>query len=298
MYFSKFVKHFISPKVFNLSIFIILLFIQFEGNLLSYFENNTIAAILSQNTSIIDITDYHNLYPLITADKNIYTGMPPNKTCETISNIINITAAATYDTNHILLACTGDYLLSKINIYTGEEVPLVNYSKISLSIENLNYTCSISILNNIVYIGTSQILGNYLKHNIIKINLTNQNENNGPILDGHIIFNTLDLNLINLGDLSYPRQLSCEVISNIVNIEDLRLICGYLKYETSKEKYYYYVNVVNKDFSGFPLNTQKAMITSLSISNFRLLKINSTFIRFLFRALSYEIYLYKYSKIQ
>ena len=139
MYFSKFVKHFILLKAFNLSIFIILLFIQFEENLLSYFENNTIAAILSQNTSIIDITDYHNLYPLITADKIIYTGMPPNKTCETISNIINITAAATYDNNYILLACTGDYLLSKINIYTGEEVPLVNYSKISLSIENLNY---------------------------------------------------------------------------------------------------------------------------------------------------------------
>ena len=73
--------------------------------------------------------------------------MPPTQKSVTTSNIINITAAATYDTNYVLLACTGDYFLSKIRINTGEEVPLISYSELSLSIINVNYTCSISILN-------------------------------------------------------------------------------------------------------------------------------------------------------
>ena len=125
-------------------LFIYFLFIgQFKEILLNYFENNYQVANISQNASIIDITDYYNLYLLITTEKIIYTGMPPTQKSVTTSNIINITVAATYDTNYVLLACTGDYLLSKININTGEEVCLINYSELSLSIINVNYTCSL-----------------------------------------------------------------------------------------------------------------------------------------------------------
>ena len=120
---------FILSQKFNQIIFIVLLFIQFKVILLDYFENNYQLGNLSQQASIIDITDYYNLYLLITTEKKIYIGMPPNKISETTSNIINITSAVTYDTNYILLVCTGDYLLSKININTGEEIPLINYFK-------------------------------------------------------------------------------------------------------------------------------------------------------------------------
>ena len=56
------------------SLFIYFLFIiQFKEILLNYFENNIQVNYLSHNASIIDITDYHNLYLLITTEKkNIY----------------------------------------------------------------------------------------------------------------------------------------------------------------------------------------------------------------------------------
>ena len=133
---------------------------QFKVILLNYFENNYQLGNLTHEAFIIDITDYHKLFLVITTEKKIYTGIPPNEKNVTNSNIINYTAAATYDTNYVILACTGDYLLSKININTGQEVSLVDYSHLNLSIENLNYTCSISIFDNLVYIGISQILDN------------------------------------------------------------------------------------------------------------------------------------------
>ena len=273
-------------------IFFYFLFIsQFKEILLNYFENNYQVANISQNAAIIDITDYYDLYLLITTEKIIYTGMPPTQKSVTTSNIINITVAATYDTNYVLLACTGDYFLSKININTGEEVPLISYSDLSLSIINVNYTCSISILDNIVYIGIPQILENTkLTKNFFKIVLTNQNDNNGPIL-GNIQIKkyTLKDNLTNLGNLFYPRILSGEIISRINNLEDPRLVIGYLKYDTSKNLYRYTAIVLKADFSGGVIATQ--IISSSTLLPFRVQKINSTFIRFLTNKYTYEIYL-------
>ena len=277
---------FILFEKFNKGIFIVLLFIQFKVILLDYYENNYQVSNLSQNASIIDITDYYNLYLLITTEKKIYTGMPPQEISETTSNIINITSAVTYDTNYVILVCTGDYLLSKININTGEEIPLINYSEFSLSIHNLNYTCCISIFNNIVYIGIPQITANGLKNHMFKIALMDSDDNNGPIFDKLIEKYALGYNLPNLGKISYPRQLSCEVILCNNDLEDPRLVIGYLKYENSK--YTYYSNVVKKDFSGFPKCVEIATYSKLL--SLRLQKINSTFIRYLITNESYEIY--------
>ena len=89
MYFSEVMDCFILSKKFNQGIFIVLLFIQFKRILLDYYENNYEVANLSQQASIIDITDYYNLYLLITTEKKIYTGMPPQEMSVTTSNIIN-----------------------------------------------------------------------------------------------------------------------------------------------------------------------------------------------------------------
>ena len=245
-------------------------------------------ANLSQNASIIDITDYHNLYIVITTEKNIYTGMPPNKVSSTTSKILNITAAATYDTNYLLLACTEDYLLSKININSGEETPLFNYSYYGFSIENLNYTCSISILNNIVFVGIQQIIDNALKFNVLKIGLGNINDDNGPIWNSSVIKRTLQTTLTNLGIYSFPRVFSCEVISTIKNLEDPRLVIGYLKYDSSKKLYGYYANAGRADFSAFLPTTQ--IQSSPKLLNFRIQKINSTFLRYLTSTNTIEIY--------
>ena len=138
-----------------------LLFIFFKTFISEYFESMEVGSI-SDNASIIDITDYNNLYLLITTEKYIYTGMPPNKASETQSKIMNISAAVTYDNNYILLACSENYLLSIININSRVEMRLLNYEDAQLTIEYLNYSCSICFKNNISYIGIPQIIENSL----------------------------------------------------------------------------------------------------------------------------------------
>ena len=153
-----------------------------EGNILHLgFLYNYQISNLNEQGSIIDVTDYHNLYLLITTEKTIYTGMTPIKRSETHSKILNISAAATYNNNYFLLACSEDYLLSKIEISSGQEIPLLNYDQFNLTIEYLNYSCSICLSNNFVYIGMPQIIDYKLIKNIIKVELSNPFYSNEPI---------------------------------------------------------------------------------------------------------------------
>ena len=279
-------------------LFFYFLFIsQFKEILLNYFEDNYQISNLNEHGSIIDITDYHSLYLLITTEKNIYIGMPPNKTSETTSDITDFTSAATYDNEYVLLACTGDYLLSKVNIYTGDEVPLVNYTNLTLSNEDIYYPCSISILNNRVYIGISQILENGLNHNFIKIGLINTNKTEGPILGDEIkiLKYPLEYDLAYLPNFIYSRLLSCEVISMINNVtnfiflDEPILVCVFLKFDNSQKRYEYHARIVNQNFSQFTKDT--LFTTTDTLFGFRLQKINNTFIRYLITKNSYEIYL-------
>ena len=270
-----------------------LLIIKFKGILFNYFEGYQVGFI-SEQASIIDITDYHNLYLVITTEKNIYTGMPPNKISSTTSKIINITAGATYDSNYVLLACTEDYLLSKININTGEEVPLVNYQQLSLSIENLNYSCSINIYNNTAYIGISQITDNKLNPNIVKIGLKNINESDGPTSSEEFQRHQFKLNL-DLADLIYGRQISCEVISRINTINKARLVCGYEKFDKNTNLYRYYVTAVKSNFNSS--DKAKQVTSSSTLLSFRLQKIDANYIRYLVTNNSFEIYLNSSDKV-
>ena len=64
---------------------------------------------ISRNAHFIDITDYHNLYLLITTQKKIYSGISPSLKSTTTSKVMDISAVATYDINYIILACSEDY---------------------------------------------------------------------------------------------------------------------------------------------------------------------------------------------
>ena len=107
-----FIKHSLYIKFF-----LMIIGIQLKGVLLNYFESVD-QGIISENASIIDITDYHNLSLIITTENKIYTGVPPNIKCNTSSQIINISSAATYNEDNIFIACSKEYLLSNINLET------------------------------------------------------------------------------------------------------------------------------------------------------------------------------------
>ena len=145
-------KKYIS-KIFHFPFLILFILIQIKKIFLGYFDSLA-PETLSESASLIDISDYHNLSLIITTDKKIYTGIPPVFKKETSSKINSFSAACTYNNKYILISCTEDYLLSKINIETGEETGLINYEHFN----SPNCTCSISSKDNYVYIGISHII--------------------------------------------------------------------------------------------------------------------------------------------
>ena len=280
-------RFFLDKKIFliNIKFFLLLISIQIKDSFTEYFETFQ-QGIISNNASLIDITDYHNIFPFITSEGHIYTGMEPNLKSETNSKLLNISAAATYDNNFILIACTENHLLSKININSGEETSLLSYNQFSLTIESLNYSCSICILNNIAYIGIPQIISNNLIKNVIKVELINENDNYGPVVSMQTLF-TFDYLLSNLENITYTRQISCEIISPVNSLEETAVVCGYIKYNSTTQKYSYMASVLNSNFNAKDFDLQ--VTTSTSYLGIRLQKINSTYIRFLMTKCSFEI---------
>ena len=92
--------------------------------------------------SLIDITDYHKIYPIITVTGQIYTELPSKLSAKMNAGVLEYTAGATYNNNLILLACTNYNLLSFINI---KEKPPIENSLIEyegfIDKENIN-SCS------------------------------------------------------------------------------------------------------------------------------------------------------------
>ena len=161
-------------QIISLPFFIYLIIIQISQVFSEYFETFQ-AATLKEKASLIDITDYYNIFPIITSDKKIYTGIPPTLKSTTTSNLINLSSGVTYNETYILMACTKDYLLSKINIDDGFETPLLNYNNFKFP----NSTCSISYKDNYVYIGISYLITPVYKiykySNFLNMNNTNNN---------------------------------------------------------------------------------------------------------------------------
>ena len=149
---------FFKIKIKNFPLIIFLILIQIKSIISEYFDYFETHS-LNEAASLIDITDYYNLYPIITTDKKIYTGLPPEEKVTTTSKIISISAAVTYNNKFILIACTENYLLSKINIETGEETSLLFYNEIKFP----NCTCTISYKQDFVFIGLSHIITPVIK---------------------------------------------------------------------------------------------------------------------------------------
>ena len=144
-----------------------------------YLENGTY--------DLLDITDNYDLKIIVSTSKNIYTGIPPVKKVETQANLINSTSLLTINENYLLAACLKDSLLTKININNGMSSSLINYQEINISppLEYPIKTCSISTINNFIFIAYSRI--DYYedqtnKTNIIfKLEIKDKYSDNGPI---------------------------------------------------------------------------------------------------------------------
>ena len=128
---------------------------------------------------LLDVSDYHNLKLIVSSSKKIYTGIPPQLKVQTNAKLINSSSLITLSENYLLASCLDDSLLSKISLIDGSEYKILDYSDIDITHHTLVppiKTCSLSKMDNLIFIGYSEI--NYYEQNInnkieIEVNKTN-----------------------------------------------------------------------------------------------------------------------------
>ena len=208
-------------------------------NILSQIKDDYTSGILEEGDyDLLDVTDYHELNIIVSSSKNIYTGIPPTKKSQTNANLINATSLITINENYLLAACLEDSFLGKINLSTGQFTSLLFYSdiNISTSLEAPITTCSLSNIENFIFIGYSKIVYSeseekyYINNIIFKLAINDiSSTTDGPAYNDEI----------EIAYFQYPesivftlsqRQISCEPIriyGTVSEGDNYRLICLY-----------------------------------------------------------------------
>ena len=188
--------------------------------------------------------------------------------------------------NYILAACLNDYLLVKININNGDYVQLVEYSEFNSIIVSDSSSCSLSIYNDIIYIGISQPSSdNKIKNAVIKLNIINKEDlTNGPTIDTSN--KKLFIFPVEHKKTTTTRDISCETIVKSMTNEH-KLLCVYENIDDSNKIVY----LVSIDFDSDDFENSN-IVTQSSIENgFRLYKIDDNNLRLVLRKTVYEIYI-------
>ena len=257
------------------------------------------------NYDILDVTDNFNLKLIVTTAKNIYTGTPPSRRTSTNANLINSTSIITINENYLLAACLQDSLLTKIKLSDGSFSSLINYDEIEIvpSLDTPTTTCSLSFIQNYIFIGYSRVehFDNQVNKTIIIIRLELDNINNneqGPCLEQNSEKKLFIFPYSTVKTHS-SRQISCEPLNIKNDIENYRLICFYedLKYDNTMMTFRYmvYANVINENFTG--LEFEKEMDITNITGGIRLYKISNINGIFVMRKIVYKIYLEKHNNI-
>ena len=291
----------IKLKIYNLALIFLL-----KYYIILCDENNIqIDTLEESNTDLLDVTDNHNLNIIVTTAKKIYTGIPPQLKATTEANIINATSIITLNQNFLLAACLQDSLLSKIRLSDGQSSSILTYNNVDLSLylDLPTTSCSLSILDNIVFIGytRNEYYTNAVNKTIILIKLSIQNKDSeeGPSLDENTEIKFFIFPETSIKTES-SRQISCEplLVSNYDskkhNCNNYRLICVIEVYDKSDSQnlYFTYINAINDTFNGFEETMRQKRIKQLDTSSgFRLYKLNNTYLRAVIKINVADIYL-------
>ena len=143
-------KKIYAPHSFNKYIFIMVI-LHFELIISQDFQSLN-PNILEEDSSLYDVKVYEN-NDLITITKNgLYKGL--NFELKGTFNDVfpKSTAFVTYNSDYLFAACTSNSLVALININTLEETEMFSYVSAYNNLELTNYYCSISYLNEYVYV--------------------------------------------------------------------------------------------------------------------------------------------------
>ena len=273
------------------NIFILILQIILNKYLISKlydnFEYNTLEILEQEEKYFINVTDYLNISLIFTSSKNIYMGIPPILKSTTTANINKYSSVVTCNNYFILVSCLTDSLLTKININTGNSIPLLDYFDFENPLPLPDYFCSTSLIENSIYISLSRFSGNQINHKIIKINIINKdNIVNGPTIENK----ENDVKIMDFPGsykkINFDRQILCEIISE-KTYNNYKLFCIYEHYENSN--YILYGSIINDNFDDIDYTK---IITSSPIEiSFRLYRVNDYYLKLLTYSIIYDIYL-------
>ncbi len=289
------------------TIYLLLIFLEIKLISSQIYDNYDSGILEEGNYDILDVTDYHNISLIVSTSKNIYTGIPPNKTTKTNANLINATSLITINENFLLASCLQDSFLGKISLSDGNFISLLSYSDINtyLPIEIPIKSCSLSNIDNAIFIGYSKIehfedTNETNKTNIIfKIEIKNKDSTtDGPLIDisKEIKFFQFPVSTV---VTSSSRQISCEPL-RIKNNEnnEYRLIClheGIYEYSSEGESIWenkVYATTIKSDFSNFEISMTEIQINYGNQDlGFRIYKENDTYSRCMTSNALVEIYL-------
>ena len=276
------------------------LFILLQTTLIiSQINDNYISNILEDgNYELLDVTDYHNINLVVSTSKNIYTGIPPIKIIHTEAKLINATSLITINENYLLAACLEDSFLTKIKLSDGSFTSLLSYTDVTPSLEKPLKSCSLSNIDNTIFIGYSKIVYSGAQTNvsniIFKLDITDKNNiNSGPSI----------ANLNNIETFTYPkmttftsssRHISCEPLRILADTSDYRLVClheGIYKYSNKLENMVYATSI-NFDTNDFDDKMEECQIKyDNNDLGFRIYKENDTFARCMTSNALVEIFL-------
>jgi hypothetical protein len=182
--------------------------------------------------------------------------------------------------------------LGKININTGDYSSLIQYTDIQTQFELTVPTtiCSLSIFNNLVFIGyTKMSTNNNNKTNIvIRANILNKEGNPSIQLSNNKNFFIFPKTYYKTTSI---RQIGCEVVNHTEDFNTYRLICVYDNYDNNN-KYQVYAFSIKSDLSSIDTNDENSRIYGFdNDSGFRLYKIDSFNIRCVTRKIVKDIFL-------
>ena len=238
--------------------------------------------------SLIDVVDYHNLKLVVSSSGNIYEGIIPQKISQTSATLIKYSAIASVNENYLLASCLEDSLLTKININTGEFTSLLQYSDIStdLELKTPENVCSISIFENLIFIAYSIISDTTRNNIVIRVNIKNKNDSNGPTIDT-IYEKKYYIYSIAYAELVSIRHFACEAIYIENDESNYRLICAY---ETKESKYTVKAFVIKNNLDELDANGEEYSLFSVSsVSGIRLFRLDSFNIRAVMRKKVYDL---------
>ena len=285
-----------NQKLHHLKLFFIIIILKIRI-ILSETSENYISNNLEgeEGNYLLDVVDYHNLHILLSTSGNIYTGIPPTYKIHTNANINNCSSVATVNENYIFVSCLSDSLLGKININTGDYSSLIQYTDIQTPFELTvpSTICSLSIFNNLVFIG-------YTKMN------TNDNNKTNIVISANILNKENDPSIELSNDKTFfifprtyykttsIRQIGCDVVNHTDNSNIFRLVCVYDNYD-SNNKYQIYSFSIKNDLSSIDTHDEECRVYGFTAdSGFRLYKVDSFYLRCIMRKIVRDLYTTNY----